>query len=1190
MASSSSKPGSKIGRPRIEQESLRTGNDFRSDLLKKSRYSDCVSVSLQPCNVANLESLLRDKLAKAELKSKNFIETQKLRGLIGVWEELTATYICNDGKERIKSWLTFKEAFETFKGYDPQYHAETSGQYDDEYFQRALLHPQYGLCVIIATLVRGERLIILRSDDCDLHMLLDLLAKKLKPTQADIQLPLTAELLKTMLSSMDSEWDRKVARVLLGSNRSLSELHNLGMREGDISLWTEEVLNVCKEYENAMLAAEDIVALRLKEKLSKTDERIKNTEAKIKCKEGIWKPDMVDDLREQLEIDIERSQEYKALLEPVEEKKITNKLRQMRKRQAEQLLESNRLKRRRCGKNVGRPSMLDSDDETFVSKAIEEKATYHGRRHNPIMYTNKRVKVKDLVKIANHRLKQKGKKQIRSATTVWHRSAPRNKRSIQAKRHKFKGLFCTKKPPKTEDKDNENTHHQRAHVRNVQRTFWSQKTSSNRQFVFMQSIDDKAYVRPGTSEGFSKARNVKVLMPSDINKQRKLPKYDFAESSAFVTPSTHRILHKEGVIVDGSEKLVSTGDSHFVFTRPKAVIESSGTTWANETVLLAHDHQNELDVPGTNKGLDVNTRNFMRACHDTLFQYKDMFERNDLSNINTEDTDCRHKQYELDRLNHLQHNLSKASEQLTKIQSEPDLLVLSNRLVPLISQIQETIKRCVGLLNDVEASKHDIIVSCEGLALHCSDAIERIKDIGLPMIKPRWSELTDGGPGVSVTNFDVQIRAMEMCRMWNLDYYIRLHRSRGDSGQNEAERTNSAIGDALVDGGTLTWEYYPIFDGLTDEEIENLSVEAHHRNEEVRLEKNAWRVAEEIAERIDGAPVLGEFIHSQLTPKIEDSHFFNQKYIKEYQHATAIKKPSLPVYHYMQKLEAFMQRHIQLGEMYLEYIRDSCDPDTKCEYCQNLKWQAPIMERIPRPFPDETKDGHYLDVFNTPATNANGSPREIDDFLPRARVKKLFSLGELSSSDKETLKDLSKKLCVPVNLLQESVKHYEELKVLSEMRSRKRKENKIERNAQVYKDYDWPQLIKSGNLRKLTVKELEKYTEYHEIPCKYLSKDRKLDCIRRHYYAERQDEDPPLDSSASEEECSTDDSESDVGEDTVLNEIGSEEEGDDDKVLNEIGSEEEESDDEVIEDERMITATRSGRRILRRIDNDWLYY
>ena len=58
----------------------------------------------------------------------------------------------------------------------------------------------------------------------------------------------------------------------------------------------------------------------------------------------------------------------------------------------------------------------------------------------------------------------------------------------------------------------------------------------------------------------------------------------------------------------------------------------------------------------------------------------------------------------------------------------------------------------------------------------------------------------------------------------------------------------------------------------------------------------------------------------------------------------------------------------------------------------------------------------------------------------------------INSSDKETLKDLSKKLCVPVNVLQESVKHYEELKVLSNMRSRKRKQNKIDRDAKLYKE------------------------------------------------------------------------------------------------------------------------------------------
>ena len=52
-------------------------------------------------------------------------------------------------------------------------------------------------------------------------------------------------------------------------------------------------------------------------------------------------------------------------------------------------------------------------------------------------------------------------------------------------------------------------------------------------------------------------------------------------------------------------------------------------------------------------------------------------------------------------------------------------------------------------------------------------------------------------------------------------------------------------------------------------------------------------------------------------------------------------------------------------------------------------------------------------------------------------------------------------MCVPVNVLQESVKHYEELKGLSNMRSQKRKQNKTDWDAKLYKDYDWPQLIKS---------------------------------------------------------------------------------------------------------------------------------
>ena len=71
---------------------------------------------------------------------------------------------------------------------------------------------------------------------------------------------------------------------------------------------------------------------------------------------------------------------------------------------------------------------------------------------------------------------------------------------------------------------------------------------------------------------------------------------------------------------------------------------------------------------------------------------------------------------------------------------------------------------------------------------------------------------SDVGPGVGVSNNEVKFRDAEFARIFNSDYRVRVHRSRGDSGQNEAERTNSGCGDALVDGSTLEWKKYKKFE------------------------------------------------------------------------------------------------------------------------------------------------------------------------------------------------------------------------------------------------------------------------------------------------------------------------------------------------------------------------------------------
>ena len=136
------------------------------------------------------------------------------------------------------------------------------------------------------------------------------------------------------------------------------------------------------------------------------------------------------------------------------------------------------------------------------------------------MYTNRRVKSRDLLNITNFRLLQKGKKLIKSATTVYNRCKPKSSRSIQASRHIGEGLMCFKKPPKAEDNENGNTHFQRAHVKNVKMTLFSDTSNESKHYSFLYSIDNKADIRPGTSEGFSSAGNIKILSLDDASKAK----------------------------------------------------------------------------------------------------------------------------------------------------------------------------------------------------------------------------------------------------------------------------------------------------------------------------------------------------------------------------------------------------------------------------------------------------------------------------------------------------------------------------------------------------------------------------------------------------------------------------------------------------------------------------------------------
>ncbi len=62
-------------------------------------------------------------------------------------------------------------------------------------------------------------------------------------------------------------------------------------------------------------------------------------------------------------------------------------------------------------------------------------------------------------------------------------------------------------------------------------------------FALGHSMDDKAYVRPGTSEGFSNSRRLKILTLAGDGAHH-LPKNNWPEKLVYQTPAAHRIMTK----------------------------------------------------------------------------------------------------------------------------------------------------------------------------------------------------------------------------------------------------------------------------------------------------------------------------------------------------------------------------------------------------------------------------------------------------------------------------------------------------------------------------------------------------------------------------------------------------------------------------------------------------------------------
>ena len=103
-----------------------------------------------------------------------------------------------------------------------------------------------------------------------------------------------------------------------------------------------------------------------------------------------------------------------------------------------------------------------------------------------------------------------------------------------------------------------------------------------------------------------------------------------------------------------------------------------------------------------------------------------------------------------------------------------------------------------------------------------------------------------------------------------------------------------------------------------------------------------------------------------------------------------------------------MTEHVQVGELYLEYLKGDCQKTNKTlgEFCTKLPCSTPGLERVPRPMPDHEAlpDLFYLPFDKTPTIFLTGSQREVGDYQPTAQAKKRFQNGTLVLDDAESIK------------------------------------------------------------------------------------------------------------------------------------------------------------------------------------------
>lgn len=357
-----------------------------------------------------------------------------------------------------------------------------------------------------------------------------------------------------------------------------------------------------------------------------------------------------------------------------------------------------------------------------------------------------------------------------------------------------------------------------------------------------------------------------------------------------------------------SGNVMRKDDQSVVVVKPKHYVGTSGSVWASNEMTIYHQYPHLYEVEHQNAQHPFKVKQMACCAKNYTTYFMDTYETEDVQRVQ-KSVNCIHKKYELLRLTSLIHGLNLSvgyGSEINDVSGEICVNKIKDCLRCALS-VKEQMPNCMG---SKLVSLYTPLVQC------CNNVIAACDGLKLPDVKSIIGELTDAGPGVGTSNYEVQIRMAEMSRIHKTVRRTRIHRSRDDSAQNEAERTNACIGEALVDGGALQWQYHKL-DNLPQNELEKMTIQDIENLEEEFTQKNVLKVCCDVKDRIHMEPGPANDLMLAFVDDTKKNHFFyNTDHLVEYHKAGKEKRRTLPGYNYFKKIENFMDNHSVRGELF----------------------------------------------------------------------------------------------------------------------------------------------------------------------------------------------------------------------------------------------------------------------------------